>query len=197
VPVLVSVADLKLYLGDAPASADDVLLGQLIDDVEALFASETGRDITSFRDAGTGRVEVLDGTGSRDLYLDYPIAALTSITLGYDASVPDETLLVTDKNVIVYAVGGRKITRTDGGLWGRAGQPRYVTVTYNYGADLPDSASLAIKSVTAMAYRRRGSESEKSETVGSFYSHTMVNDAAVDDPYWTAAVVANRRTLLV
>jgi hypothetical protein len=60
--VFVSLAELKTYLGDAPAS-DDALLTQLIDDVEALFASETGRSLDSFADANDV-VEVLDGTGS-------------------------------------------------------------------------------------------------------------------------------------
>jgi hypothetical protein len=41
VGVLVTLTELKTYLGDAPTSSDDALLTQLINDVEALFASET------------------------------------------------------------------------------------------------------------------------------------------------------------
>jgi hypothetical protein len=159
VPVLVTRAELKTYLGDAPASADDALLDALIDDVEALFASETGRAITSFIAAGSARVEVLDATGSADLFVDYPITALTSITLGYDSGAWDETLDVSDGTVLVYAVGGRKITRVDGGTWGRRyGHVRYREARDQVGGrvDLP----------------RRGSEGMKSETVGSFYSYT-------------------------
>lgn len=196
-PVLVTVSELKTYLGDAPAASDDVLLTQLIDDVEAVFASDCCRALSSFRAAGTARTEVHDGTGSPDLYLDYPVSVLTSVTLGYDASVPDETLTITDKLVLVYSAGERRLSRTDDGMFGRVGQRRYVRVVYDFGADLPGNAALAIKSVAAMAYRRRGSEAEKSETVGSFYSHTMVDDIASTDPYWTTAVAANRRTLLV
>jgi hypothetical protein len=95
--------------------------------------------------------------------------------------------------VLVYGEGSRRISRVDGGVFGRSGQRRYITVEYDHQADLPSDATLAIKSVCAMAYRRRGSEAEKSETLGSFYSHTMVNDAAVDDPYWRSAVAANAR----
>jgi hypothetical protein len=198
VGVLVSLAALKTHLGDAPTSGDDdELLEQLIDDVEALFASETGRALSSYRAATTASIEVHDGTGSADLYLDYPITVLTSVKLGYDAAVPDETLTIADKNVIVYAAGARRITRTDGGCFGRAGQPRYIQVVYDAAADLPGNASLAIKSVTATAYRRRGSEDVKSETAGSFYSHTLVDDIATADPFWTMAVSANRRTVLV
>jgi hypothetical protein len=197
VPVLVTLAELKTYLGDAPASSDDTLLGGLIDDVEALFASETGRALSTFQAAGSARTEVHDGTGSSVLWLDYPIVTLTSVKLGYDASVPDETLTIADKNVLVYAAGERRLMRTDGGRFGRAGQPRYVQVVYDFGADLPDSANLAIKSVVATAYRRRGSEAEKSETLGSFYSHTMVDDVAAVDPFWAMGVDASRRTYVV
>jgi hypothetical protein len=195
--VFVSLAELKTYLGDAPAS-DDALLTQLIDDVEALFASETGRLLESFTDA-SDLVEVLDGTGSPDLYLDYPVAedGLISVTLGYSATSPDETLDITDPTVLVYGAGSRRLTRVDGGVFGRSGHRRCVIVTYSSVADLPDSAKLAIKSVAAMAYRRRGSEAEKSETIGNFYSHTMVSSAATDDPFWRAAVTANARGQLV
>lgn len=193
-PVLVSLAELKTYLGDAPASADDALLTQLIDDVEALFASETGRAVGDYVASGE-RTEVHAGTGSATLYLDYPLAedGLVSVSLGYDASSPDETLAVTDKAVLVYGEGSRVITRVDGGTFGRVGQARFIEVVYDHLGDRPTSAELAIKSVAAMAYRRRGSEAEKSETLGSFYSHTMVNSAAVDDPFWRSAVAANAR----
>jgi hypothetical protein len=197
VPVLVTLAELKTYLGDAPASADDALLTQLIDDVEALFASETGRTISSYQAAGTARTEILDGTGSADLYLDYPITALTSIKLGYDPAVPDETLTIADKTILVYAVGSRRISRSDGGVFGRVGQARAIQVVYDFGADLPSNAKLAIKSVAAMAYRRRGSEDVKSETLGSFYSHTMIDAIATADPFWNTAVTANRRAAFV
>jgi hypothetical protein len=196
--VLVTLAEIKSYLGDAPASADDALLAQLITDVEALFASETGRAIESFTDADD-RTEVLDGTGTPDLYLDYPVAedGLISVVLGYNASSPDETLAVADTSVLVYGEGSRRITRVDGGVFGRCGARRCVTVEYEHLGDLPADAKLAIKSVIALAYRRRGSEAEKSETLGAFYSHTMVNDAAADDPFWRAAIVANARGQLV
>lgn len=196
--VLVSLAELKSYLGDAPASADDALLTQLIADVEARFASETGRTIDSFTDSDN-RLEVHDGTGTADLYLDYAIEeeGLGSVLLGYDTTAPDETLDVGDRAVLVYGAGSRRITRVDGGVFGRCGLRRCVTVEYVRQGDLAPDAALAIKSVAAMAYRRRGSEAEKSETLGSFYSHTMVTDAATDDPFWRAAVASNARGQLV
>lgn len=198
-PVLVTRAELKTYLGDAPATADDALLDALIDDVEALFASETGRLITSFIAAGSARTEVIDATGSPSLYLDYPVAVLTSVVLGFDSAVPDETLTIADKNVLVYAVGSRRLVRTDGGVFGRVGWPRYVTVLYDYQADLALSAKLAIKSVASAVYRQRGSEGMKSETVGSFYSYTRedAQAATASSDFWKEAVAANARGQLV
>lgn len=188
----VSLAELKDYLGDAPESADDSLLTELLANVKALFESETGRDVGSYQAAGTGRTEVHDATGSSSLYLDYPVTLLTSVKLGFDPAVPDETLTVADKNVITYGSDSRRIARTDGGTFGRD-QARYVQIVYNHSGDQPDSAKLAIKSVAATAYRRRGSEEVKSESVGSFYSYTMLDTLATNDPFWQAAVDANRR----
>lgn len=196
-PTLVTLWELKTYLGDAPASADDAVLEQLLDDVEACFARDCGRALSSFQAADPARTEVRDGTGSPDLYLDYPVDVLTSVTLGYDPASPDETLTIADKRVLVYAAGERRLSRTDGGRFGRVGQRRYVRVVYGAAADLPADSKIAIKSVTAMAYRRRGSEAEKSETLGSFYSHTLVDEIATTDPFWVAAVAASRRTVLV
>lgn len=189
---LVTLTELKTYLGDAPASADDTLLQALLDHVQALFETETGRQVVGYIAAGSGRTEVHDGTGSRELYLDYPIVTLTSVKLGYDPASPDETLTISDKNVLVYGTGARRITRTDGGQFGRAGQPRYVQIVYDHAGDLPESAKLAIKSVASSAYRRRGSEELQSETVGNFYSRTMLEEVATADPFWQLGVAANR-----
>jgi hypothetical protein len=50
--------------------------------------------------------------------------------------------------------------------------------------------------VCATAYRRRGSEDVKSETVGSFYSHTMLDDIMAGDPFWAMAVAANTTVVI-
>jgi hypothetical protein len=192
----VTLAELKEYIGDAPDSADDSLLTELLENVKALFESETGRAVGAYKDAGTARTEVKDGTGTADLYLDYPVSALTSVILGFDPTKPDETLVVSDKTVINFATDSRRISRTDGGTFGRTGQSRIVQVVYNFGADLPDSAKLGIKSVCAIAYRRRGSEEVKSESVGAFYSRTLVEDIAQFDPFWQAAIAVNRRLVI-
>lgn len=187
---LVTLAELKTYLGDAPASSDDTLLQALLDNVEALFESATLRPAGYYTAAATARTEYKDGTGSKSLYLDYPVSVLTSVTLGYDSS---EVLDLTDRSVIAYAVGSRKLTRTDGGWFGNVGQARYIAVVYNHQGNLPVDAKLAIESVVASVYRQRGSEGMKSETVGAFYSYTRddIASATASDPFWTAAVQAN------
>lgn len=193
---LIQLWELKDYLGDAPASADDSLLTELIDNVSALFESETGRAPGSYIAAGTARTEVHNGKGSADLYLDYPVVNLTSVKIGFDPASPDETLNVSDKQTINFALGSRRISRVDGGRFGQEGQSRIVQVVYDYGSDLPDSAKLGIKSVCAVAYRRRGSEEVKSESVGAFYSYTMLDSIADADPFWQAAVAVNRRLVI-
>lgn len=193
-PDLVTLAEMKTYLGDAPADSDDALLATLLDDVEALFESETLRPHGWYTASVTARTDVLDGTGSSRLYLPYPIAALTSVKLGYDAAAPDETLAIANKAVVVYGVGSRVITRTDGGKFGTVRQPRYVQVVYDHQGDLPEDAKLAIKRACALIYRQRGSEDVAEESVGSFYSRVMAKfgrDFVGDDPIWRMAVVAH------
>jgi hypothetical protein len=192
---LVTLSELKSFLGDAPTD-DNALLEQLLEDVEALFEGATLRSPGSYTAGAQARTEVLDGTGSSRLYLAYPIAALTSIKLGYDPASPDETLAVANKAVVVYGVGSRIITRTDGGRFGTVRQSRFVQVVYDHQGDLPANATLAIKSVCATAYRRRGSEEAQSETVGGFYSRTMLADLAANDPFWPMAVGANTPVVL-
>ena len=193
---LVTLGELKDYLGDAPASSDDSLLTELLANTQSLFEVATGHSAGSFVAAGTGRTETRDGTGSSDLYLNYPVTSLTSVKLGFDPSNPDETLDVTNKLVINWASGERRISRVDGGRFGWAGMSRYVQVVYDYGSDLPDAAKLGIKSVAATAYRRRGSEDVKQEMVGNFYSRTLVDQITQTDPFWQMAVAACQRVVV-
>jgi hypothetical protein len=175
-PDLVTVAEFKVYLGERA----------------------TLREPGWYTAAATARTEVLDGTGSSRLYLAYPIAALTSIKLGYDSTAPTETLDATNKSVVVYGVGSRLITRTDGGVFGTVRQARYVEVVYDHAGNLPEDAKLPIMEVAASAYRNRGSEGMKSETVGSFYSYTRDDAvaAAANNVNWQLSVAANTPVVL-
>jgi hypothetical protein len=190
----VDLADLKTYLGDAPASSDDALLQDLLDEIEALFLNECGRSEST---APGDVVEVLDGTGTSELYLEFPIAedGLTSIKLGYNVRLARRDArgqLIGA--VLVYGEGSRVVRRTDGGTFGRGGEPRYVTVEYEHQGDEVIGAELAIKRACALVYRQRGSEDVADESVGSFYSRTMAKfgrDFVGDDPIWRMAVAAN------
>lgn len=193
-PDLVSVADLKTFL-EITSAGDDTLLGALIDHAEGLFESETGRKDAPFIAAASARSEVKDGTGSPELYLDYPISDVTSISLGFDSSAFVETLDPDDPDVVVWGISRRRIERVDGGVFGRLDKPRYVTVLYDFQADLPEEAQLAIKRVVGQIYRQRGSEGATREQIGS-YIRTM-SKIVKDDPLWRRAVAGNTRRVLV
>ncbi len=192
-PDLVSVAVLKTYL-EITTDGDDTLLGTLLDHAEGLFESETGRKDTPFTAADTARSEVKDGTGSAELYLDYPISTVTSISLGFDSTDFDETLTPSDADEVVWGAGSRRIMRVDGGIFGRVAQPRYLTIVYDAQADLPEEAQLAIKRVTAQVYRQRGSEDADREQIGSYIRD--LSNLVDADPLWRRAVEANRRRVL-
>ena len=193
-PDLVSLADLQTFL-ELSSGTDDDLLTDLLDHAEGLFESETGRKDAPFVTSGSARSEVRDGTGSAEIYLDYPISDVTSISLGFDSSNFEETLDPADPDIVVWGAGSRKIERVDGGVFGRLGKPRYLTIVYDFQADLPEEAQLAIKRVVAQIYRQRGSEDADREQIGS-YIRKLTN--LVDtDPLWRRAVEGNRRRVLV
>jgi hypothetical protein len=193
-PDLVSLADLQTFL-ELSGGTDDDLLTDLLDHAEGLFESETGRKDAPFVTSGNARSEVKDGTGSAELYLDYPISDVTSISIGFDSSDFEDTLDPDDPDIVVWGAGSRKIERVDGGIFGRLGKPRYLTIVYDFQADLPEEAQMAIKRVVGQIYRQRGSEGATREQIGS-YIRTMAKQVK-DDPLWRRAVAGNTRRVLV
>lgn len=185
---LLSVADAKTYLG-ITVSTYDTLLTQLLDELESQFEMDCGRKKLPYAAAAT-RTEVFDGTGCAELYLRYPIATLTSIKLGLDVTDPDETLDVSDVEVVVFGVGERRLARTDGGTFGELGVPRYVTVVYGAGDDLPSGARLTLKRALALVYRQRGSEDAVRESLAD-YSHDL--QTIRGEEFWQLAVSAETR----
>lgn len=191
---IVTLAELKEYLGDAP-DTDDTLLTALLDNVEALYERATLREVGYFTAAAAGVTEVLDGTGTPRLYLAYPIGAITSIALGYSGT--DETLDVLDPAVVSYAVGSRVVARTDGGGFGKARQPRYVHVVYDHLGNVPVDAKLPIMEVVASMYRHRGSEGMKSETIGDYsYTRDDLQTVSASNMIWQLSVEANRAAVI-
>lgn len=191
--VVMDVAELKRFL--RAGDDDNGLLSELLDGAEALFLEAVNREGAPFGDALSARVEVHDGTGGNKLFLDYPVATVTTIALGLDSATPDDTLDPAKVTVIVWGVGSRRLMRTDGGVFGVRGVPRYVHVTYDTQADRPPDAGLAIKRAVATVYRQIGSEDASSEKIGGF-SHTLAQ-AMADDEVWQSAVAAHRRYSMV
>ena len=154
---LVTLAEVKDWLR-VKTETENVELQDLIDSLEETFEEEVDRRLIPFQAAQTARVEVRDGTGSRELWLDYPIATVTTIELGRDSANRDDTLDPTDVDEVIWVAGERRITRTDGGKWGKYRNPKYVNVTYNAQADLPPAAKRAVISQVAARWRQRGVE---------------------------------------
>ena len=187
---LVSVPEMLAFLGN-PQGADSTLLESILDGVEDQFEAACNRRERPFQGApDAARLEVRDGTGTPSLFLDYPITTLTSVTLGRNVADLDETLDITDVDVLVYEVGSRRIIRTDGGTFGCLGSPRYVRVTYLPAADLPDLVALAVKRATAAIYRQLGAEDSTSERLSTF-SRELLEVFGDGDSVWRAAVHAH------
>lgn len=187
---LVEQTEVVEYLGIAEEKYSNAL-EQLRLSTIGLFERLCDRAHAPFSDAIAARTEVHDGTGSDSLWLDYPIATLTSVKIGRNVAAPDESLAVADVDVLVYGAGARGITRVDGGTFGELDAPRVVHVTYATADDLPADAQLAVLRVLAQTFRQRGSEDASSENV-SGYARTMANLAA-QDTLWLAAVQAHKR----
>ena len=177
-----------LALGEDEAGADHVV--ELAGQVEALLVSQCGRTERPFQAATTGRVEYRDGTGRPTLWLDYPVAALTAVTLGPNHAAPSETIAVNDQTKLVWSAGSPRLVRVDGGAWGCLDEPRIVKVTYDAGADLPSDATLAVLRVTAAVWRQRGAEDVRTERVGGYAADLAA--AAESDPIWQAMVAQHR-----
>lgn len=189
---LVSLAEEKVFLEIPEATTgDDTLITDLLEHAEDLLESDAGRTDTPFKAAATGQTEVHDGTGTRNMDLSYKISDITSISLGFDSSDFVETLDPDDPDVAVWGVGHRRISRVDGGRFGLAGKPRYITVLYDHQADLPEVAQLAIKRLVAEVYRQRGSEEASREQIGT-YIRSMGTVTAKFDKVWERAVAASR-----
>lgn len=187
---LVEQTEVVEYLGIAEEKYSNAL-EQLRLSTIGLFERLCDRAHAPFSDAIAARTEVHDGTGSDSLWLDYPIATLTSVKIGRNPATPDETVTVGDVDVLAVDVGARRVVRVDGGEFGELDAPRVVHVTYDTADDLPADAQLAVLRVIAQVYRQRGSEDASSETV-SGYARTMANLAA-QDALWLAAVTAHKR----
>lgn len=185
---LVTGSDIIRYLGLADDDPGLSLALSLGPQVEALLLSLCGREGRPWQRSKLARVERRDGTGRPILFLDYPVKLLTTVKLGHNLTVPDETLVVNDQTVLVWDVGSPKLERVDGGKFGAYGVPGYVTVTYDTGEDAPAQAGLAVLSGIAMLWGQRGSEGVQSESLDGVYSSSMFADMLKQNPVWQSVV---------
>jgi hypothetical protein len=182
---LVPLVDFKTFLGDAP-TGQDLLLQLVLDAAEDLLEAECNRHERPFQAAQPARVEVRDGTGGAILFLDYPIETVTSIVIGADPALPDETLDPADRTIVSWRAGRARIVRVDGKTWGSRAAPNVIHVTYDAQDDLPVRAGVAIQRVAAATLRRMGSEELRAERTSTF-SRDFITDHN-DDPFWQLTV---------
>ena len=180
---LVTLTALKEFLGVVD-NAQDALLQVILDDVEALFEGACGRSDRPFMASASARIEVKHGTGDALLLLDYPIATVSTIKLGADATAPDETLDPADVTLVSWRVGERELRRIDGGIWRSCEEPNVVRVTYDTADDVPTGPALVIKRAAATIYRQLGAEDVTEEITGNTRRYFA---KVTDDPLWKLA----------
>lgn len=199
---LATVDDLALLLGLTEAQADlnEDLLTLLLDGSEALFLAEAHRTRTPFQPARLAQVELHEGTFSTRLWLNYPVAAVSAITLGSDPeNDPLETIDISTPVVVLIQPGLRLLVRRDGGRWQRGPDPSFVRVVYDTQRDLPADATAAVLRLAAAMWGQRttltgGITSETLDNYSVTYgSQAAFVDAARLDPAWAVAVSAHRR----
>lgn len=206
---IITASEVGDYLGLDNDQIKRRVAASLAGRVEAFFLSAIGRAGRPFLTTVLGGVvEAHDGTGTDTLWLHYPLAALASVTLGFDPANPEETLDVADPAKLVWSVGSARLARPNRhGSWaawstawptrfGGHGWPKFVHVTYDAAKEVvPIEAGLAILRVTSAVWSRRGSELVVSERIGGY----SVDFGAVvkDDPFWQAIVDGYRETIVV
>lgn len=156
---------------------DFEIIQEILDAAEDMLERECNR---VFGIAGTVVDEVHDGTGTKTIFADKPIASLTQVRIGRKK---EETIIHTDADVLTFKVGSRKLQLISR-KW-TAGTNN-VWLDYTSQADLPELAKSAVKEAVAIIYRKRGKEDSRSEKAGD-YSQELVK--AIDESLtWKQAV---------
>lgn len=187
---LVPLPDVVKFCGIGSTEDNVAFIEAIAIQVESWFLAECHRTGRPFQVAQPARTEVRDSSGGPVLFTDYPMAAVTSLKLGYDPAAPEETIDPADRTKVVWGAGDRRIARVDGRWFGCLGRPRYVEIVYDAQDDLPEDAKLAILRVTAAVFR----ESDVGEaTVERKVDETLAELPRVADRdfVWRQAVAAH------
>lgn len=182
---LVETDELIQYL-DADES-DATVIAALRDAVESLLCEATGREFSPPVDVVD---EIHNGTGTKYLYTNKPVALLVGlrVTEGTDSA---SELVIDVSNDVIFERGKRKLT----GRFTRF--PRghaNIMVSYESEDDRPEIARQAVREVVAMMFRARGTEGARSEQTGPL---RQVMKRSIDESLsWKIAVDLLHRPLL-
>ena len=132
-----TLANVKARLG-VSGSADDTLLGLLMDSADAWIANHTGRDFGggTFTEYFSGGAEVL-------ILTNFPVVGVTSIKVDPVGSFGAETIVAATSYVVEPQRG---VIQSKYGLFGRCG-PHVVEVVYS-------TATSAVPNDVKQAYAR-------------------------------------------
>lgn len=187
--MIVDVAAVNAHLGFDDTDTDrDTLLTRFLVQVESAFLSATGRQDRPFAAANgeTPITEIHDGTGTAFLFTNQAIASITSIVIGRNPALPEETVDLSD---VLVTAGTNMIRRSDGGTFGVLDALGVVHVTYTTAVDAPLDVQLAITRAAAALYLQRGAEDVRAESEGGVRSELA---SPFDDLTWRDAVAAHR-----
>jgi hypothetical protein len=160
---LVSIADVKAYLGGDLQSNDDIVLARLITAASAFFTTACARPILSATYS-----ELYDGKGTNRLYLrETPVTAVASLTVDQLAvqpsTAPGQPGWVLNGNVIILY--GRWFTR----------RLANVAVTYTAGyATPPADVAEAVMELVGLRYRGKDRLGKASESMGGIATTAYV-----------------------
>jgi hypothetical protein len=173
---LITLADLKAYLGGDLQSNDDVVLTRLISAASAFFTTACAEPILS-----QAYTELYDGTGGARLYLrQYPVTSVASLAIDTlpipQAAAPGETGWWLNGNVVVLY--GYRFTKALAN----------VAVTYTAGyATPPLDVAEAVMEIAGQRYRGKDRLGKLSEAIGGMATTSY---AQKDVSPFVASVIA-------
>ena len=194
---MISVADLKVWLGiDSGTTTYDDLLGDLEERAVAMLQRATNR----YFGAVASTTEYLVGRGTASLWLaEVPAAIPATVTERYAPGSDEATITAADDDGYVLRSSDRdaRLVRKDGLVWSD-GYEYEATYDRGYAAGSePGDVRQAMIDIVTRAFKRRGSEGLKSESIGG-YAYTLADDAGeLEVSPFTASVIQTWRRPVV
>lgn len=142
---MISVADLRAWL---QLAADDTEDDALLEELEERAVALLGELVGDHYGAETEFAEVVDGSGTAELWLDRtPTSAAVTVELR-----AGQTWEVVDSEL--FMVTGRRVLRVDGSAWSRGSSAYRVTYTAGYAAgEEPALVYQAVLDIVRFFYR--------------------------------------------